>query len=296
MRNLSVGPFNDTFTCENVNSVRGSRTNAPGSSRNAKLPIEPTTNDFSSMLLAEIRQLREEVIEVKNQNTEIKNEMSAFHTQLQQTLMEHSRILGDAQIEIDSLRSTVNHLQNQIAARDQEDIKNDIEITGLEERDNENLLRMVIVASQKIGVEVNETDIDDVMTHPHPRTREISKGHTNTNKIFPRPIVVKLVRKRKRDELLKAAKSRRNTTSENIVEGQQTPIYINERLTRDNRQLFRLARSRTKDYEYRYCWIRNGGIFVRKADGKQAIRISNPSDLDQRIGPAKDIKEAKNNS
>lgn len=166
-------------------------------------------------------------------------------------------------------------------------MKNHLEITGIAEQSNENLSHVVIVASQKIGIELQESDIEDVLRVGS----KASKTKTAKENLTPRPIVLKLLRKNKRDEILNAAKSRRNVTSENVVAGQPSKIYFNERLTKDNRRLFREARTRANEYRFRYCWVRNGSIYVRKDDGNPAIRITSNLELDEKVGAAKTAEE-----
>lgn len=277
--------LNSSFTCNNVNMSRGSRPTA-GKSKNNKDDAQP--NHDMSAIITELRQLRQEIIDVKNQNVEIKTQMSSMSDHLAHTLKEHSKIMKNAQIEIDNLKATVGNLQHQLALREQDSLKNDLEITGLNEKENENLLQIVMVTSQKIGVNLVESDIDEVVRVGRKQQRQ----EANINKrLMSRPIVVRLVRRGKRDELLKAAKSRRNITSENVVDGQHTPIYLNERLTKENRQLFQQARLRSKEHNFRYCWIRNGGIFVRRSDGKPAIRIATKQNLDEKVGAGKQTED-----
>ncbi|KAL4720055.1 hypothetical protein ACJJTC_009836 [Scirpophaga incertulas] len=192
--------------------------------------------------------------------------------------------LGTLIVELRQLRHEVTELK--LAAQDQDHLKNDLEILGIAEQANENLHQIVITASRKVGVQLAETDIEDMMRVGSKISKQPkSSAYTRVS----RPIVLKLLRRRKAEELLRAAKSRRNLTSENLVDGHPAPIFFNERLTRENRQLFREARKRTKEYGFQYCWIKNGGILVRKADGKPAKRIYTNEELDEKVGPPKHL-------
>ncbi|KAL4721222.1 hypothetical protein ACJJTC_003780 [Scirpophaga incertulas] len=156
---------------------------------------------------------------------------------------------------------------------------------------HENLQHIAIAASQKIGVQLAEADIEDVV-RVGPKTRRQSKSPSSPRP--PRPIVLKLLRRRKTEELLKAAKARRNLTTEKLVDGNPTPIFFNERLTHYNRQLFREARKRSKENQFQYCWIKNGGIYVRKSDGMAAMRIRTAAELDEKVGPASQHADVEN--
>lgn len=281
-------PVRSPNKCNNVNTMRGSKLKV---TKPSIIKEVPSTNTEMSKLVAELRQLRQEVTEVKQQNLEIKNHMSSISETLSHTLKEHSKKLHDTQLEIVDLKLTIGHLQEQIAAREQDSLRNDVEISGITELANENLYHIVVTASQKIGVELTESDIEDVARVGPKIQRALNPESPNPNNRAQRPIVVKLMRKLKRDELMNAAKSRRNLTSENIVYGQPTRIYFNERLTKDNRRLFRESRLRTKEHAFRYCWTRNGGIYVRRNAGTPAIRISSTHDLEQKVGPAKSTED-----
>lgn len=275
----SSSNLNDKYICSNVNQTRGSRSQG-AKAKNAKYDSPP--NPDLGTLMSELHLLRLELAEVKEQNHEIKNQMSNLSDNLNKTVQEHSNKIRNAEREIVTLKASVGLLQQQLASRDQENLRNDLEIIGIAEQKSENLQQIVLDASQKLGIPLLESDINDVF-RVGPKGSKVRKSSAEE---LPRPIVAQLLRRRKAEELLKAAKNRRSLTSVDIVDGQPTPLYINERLTKDNRQLFRQARSRTKEYKFRYCWVRGGSIFVRKADGKPAILIFSPIDLDEKIGPS----------
>lgn len=284
-RGLLSAHLNDTYTktSDNVNAIRGGK---PRTTKPKAGEDKPQNVDLLE-LLTELRQLRQEVTDVKQQNTEIKHQVSSISETLTQTLKEHSQQLRNAELEISSLKNTVDHLHQQLATQQQVGLRKALEISGVAETNGENLSHILITASKKIGVELSESDIDEV-ARVGPKSPKTAKNHSQNQ--TPRPIVAKLTRKLKRDELIKSAKSRR-LTSEHLVDGQITPVFFNERLTKENRQLFRDARVRTKEYEFRYCWVRNGGVYVRKADSKPATRIFDVLDLDQKVGPAKHPEE-----
>ncbi|KAI5637832.1 hypothetical protein NE865_09487 [Phthorimaea operculella] len=241
--------------------------------------IQDTPSDIS-MIMTELQHLRAEVAKVAEQNQEIKAEMTRLSTTLKQTVEEHEIKMQQAEIEIATLKTTIEQLHSTVGKQEQDSMRNDLEIIGVTEHKGENLKHIVQTAANKVGVELTELDIDDVM--------RVGRKAPSTDKFqnqLPRPVVVKLLRKCKRDEIINAARTRHNITSENIVEGAPTKLYFNERLTKTNRQLFRETRLRANKHGFRYCWLRYGCIFVRKSDGKPAIRISSSAELDQKVGP-----------
>ncbi|XP_054931299.1 uncharacterized protein [Dermacentor andersoni] len=58
-------------------------------------------------------------------------------------------------------------------------------------------------------------------------------------------------------------------------------LFFNENLTRLNRELFRLARSKGKENGYKFVWTKNGKVLARKSEGAPFIRVEKFSDLDR---------------
>ncbi|KAG6462125.1 hypothetical protein O3G_MSEX013066 [Manduca sexta] len=230
-----------------------------------------------SSLLSEIQQLRLEIGQVRQ---EIKDQTKAFSKSLEDRLDEYSKIFEAKDSEILSLKSTVDELQQKIAEQEQRSLKNEIELIGMPEEDNENLTHLTLLTAQKVGVELKESDIDEVV-RIGPKRANVLATATTVNK--PRPIIVKLQRRMKKDELLKAAKVRRNLTTENITSKPPQKLYINERLTKANRNLFRDARLQAQKHGFRFCWVRNGAIYIRKAENTPGFQIHSHTDLELKI-------------
>ncbi|XP_073961969.1 uncharacterized protein [Choristoneura fumiferana] len=264
-------------------------------SKNSKLNKGKSNDEIQTPdALAELRQLRQDLSEMKTQNNEIsllrqevielKEQISILSVSLTDKHAQFLTKLEQADFEIATLKSSVAHLQQQVNAQEQHSMRNELEIVGVPECDTENLTHILLTTSQIIGVQLLETDVDDIARVGPMRPRGSKLNSNDDHK--PRPIRVKLLRRQKRDELLKAAKARRNLTSETIVGGAPRKLYVNERLTRENRLLFREARLRATANSFRYCWTRNGVIYVRENDNKPSSRISSLDDLEQRVGPA----------
>ncbi|XP_073942507.1 uncharacterized protein [Choristoneura fumiferana] len=263
-------------------------------SKNSK--VKGKSNDETQIpdVLSEIRQLRLDISDMKEKNTEIsllrqevqelRDQISILSDSLADKHLQFVTKLEQADLQIATLKYSVTQLQQQLSAQEQHSMRNELEIIGVPESDTENLTNIVLTASQIIGVQLQETDLDDVTRAGPKRPKHLPLNRANEHK--PRPIIVKLLRRQKRDEIIKAAKSRRNLTSENLVSGAVQKLYVNERLSKENRMLFREARLRATAHNFRFCWIRNGAIYVRENENKPGIRISSADDLDQKVGPS----------
>ncbi|XP_028042639.1 uncharacterized protein LOC114252347 [Bombyx mandarina] len=191
------------------------------------------------------------------------------------------KYLEKRDLEFTNLKSAVSQIQSDINKQAQNILLNEIELIGIPESPAENLQHTFQLATKKLGVELDEKDVDWI-TRVGPRRSAVPPSLTELQNRMPRPIVVRLLRRSKRDEILKASKSRRNIKS-NDLDAPGTPqnIYFNERLTKENRILFRDARNRAKKEGYAYCWCNRGAIYVRRREGNAAVQLRSQSDLDR---------------
>lgn len=296
IRSTTSQPNSSHNATDNVNTTRGSR------GKPTKATAAPASNNNPGMpeLVKEIRQLRTEVMALKEQKTEItllRKEVQELRTQctllttsLTDSIKEHEETINRQQNTITELTEALQQLQKSQNALEQDALMDEFEIAGIEEAENENLHHMVLITATKLGVSLAADEVCKVYRAGAKRPRGVSTPETLKN--TPRPIVVKLLRRSKRNEVVKAARTRRNITSENIVPGPINKVFINERLTKYNRSLFYTTRQRSAMYRYRYCWTSNGCIYVRKAEGAAAIHIRSIPEIDIRIGPPADSVQA----
>ncbi|KOB74271.1 Uncharacterized protein OBRU01_04557 [Operophtera brumata] len=199
---------------------------------------------------------------------------------------ERLKDLEKRDVVVENLQVTVLQLKNELKAQAQVNLRNEIEIVGIPENSSEHLHHTVLVAAKKMGVELEDRDLDWV-SRVGPRRPPVTVTLPEDGARMPRPVVVRLLRRSKRDQFLKATKSRRNTSSADLeVAGVSQKVFFNERLTKENRVLFRDARSRAKQHGYAFCWCSQGAIFVRQREGKAAMPIPSHNDLDRLLPPS----------
>ncbi|KAL4720051.1 hypothetical protein ACJJTC_009985 [Scirpophaga incertulas] len=102
----------------------------------------------------------------------------------------------------------------------------------------------------------------------------------------PRSIITKLRSPRQRDALLAAVASFNKQNPKNKLnsthlghEGLSTPVFVAEHLTPTNKSLHAAARLKSRDLSYKFVWVRNGRVYVRKDEFSQAIQIKNIDSL-----------------
>ncbi|KAI5631534.1 PHD-finger domain-containing protein [Phthorimaea operculella] len=218
----------------------------------------------------------------------MRKEMSAFTTSMISTtrdmeifrkdlndVKKQIKELDHFKTEVSNLRAEVDELRTELASRQQHQFLKDVEITGVTEHRGENIHQIVQNLSNTLGVQLDPRDVDDVR-----RVGKRTDDKPDSSERGPRPLVLTLTRRVPRDQILKAAKVRRNLTTEKIgVAGTPRKIYVNEHLTKENRILFSKARTSGKVLGFKYVWSSNGYIFMRRSDTSSVLRVTSESVL-----------------
>ena len=169
-----------------------------------------------------------------------------------------------------NLKTEVNRLNYKVDELEQYGRRNNVEIHGIPEIPAENLPDILTKIGEKLGCEIQRSDIDVIHRLP---------GKDNK----PRPVIARLVRRSVRDALLKERFKLANVKTHqlDINVNEQNKIFINENLTPDRRKLFYLTRQKKDEKDYKFAWIRNGLIFLRKTENSEVIKVTCMDDLDE---------------
>lgn len=300
------GNSNTPVQSTSQKSTSAGRDNVTLRAKNEATHSPKDSSSEVSLILAEVRLLRQDMNDVKHQLKEATERSNQRMDEFECMLREHKqrfeeitgknkskmdefdlslyasvlRITGleEAQPDVSCLNERISKLEEAFQIRTQQSLRNELEIVGVPEAQNESLTHIIRVAATKIGEDIQEHDLDWVeRVGPRP-------PHSNKEGQRSRLIVVRFVRRDKRDAFLKAAKARRNVSSSDFnISEQAGKVYFNERLTKSSRQIFQAARRRTMQCGFKYCWTRNGAVFIRKEDGRPAIPIRSHSDLDRHL-------------
>ncbi|CAG4937210.1 unnamed protein product [Colias eurytheme] len=248
---------------------------APEREADVFLDVEPPQQQGSPSLVREIKLLRSELSSFRLEMSRISTLVASFGTRLDGLEERVSQLESKPCCE--NLES-IDLLKRQLNESQQENLLNDVEITGVSESSGENLLHVVITLAQKIGLSIEERDIVNVRRRGTRRQAETDGGTARA-----RPIVVRLTRRHLRDELLHAARVRRGAdTAGTGVGGEPRRFYINEHLTYANRNLFYIARERLGgEKNWRFIWTRGGNIYARKDSKSVKTTIKSQADIDR---------------
>lgn len=224
----------------------------------------------------------------------MKEEMNAFTASLNSTSLDiiefrkeiidmksQLKELDRYKTEVKTLRAEVAELRQGLSTKEQRSLRKDVEITGLTEHKGENLQHILNVLSTKLSVELDPRDVDDV--------RRVGLfGGGEGGEARPRPVVLTFTRRAPRDHMIHAARVRRGLTSDSLdIAGTSRRVFINERLTKENRILFSKARSLGAKLGFKYVWTKNGRILMRRSDTSSVVRVESESILDNLAGNSK---------
>jgi len=141
-----------------------------------------------------------------------------------------------------------------------------LEFKGIAYEKNENTDQLIVQVANKIGVTLHPSDIS-ISHHMAPST----PTHPNPN------IIVKFLSRKVRDNIY-SKRIKLKVANASLQQG-HSKVFINESLTKQNRERFKKCNDFKKKAGYKYIWTKNGLTYLRKDDASQTITIQNNKDL-----------------
>ncbi|XP_061710671.1 uncharacterized protein LOC133520316 [Cydia pomonella] len=286
--------------------------NVQNSLRKRKQPNfeEEIKNDLSEFhqdlkkLMDMCRSHKSDLLEMKSDVSDIKDQLANIKSTTENIITEHNQIKADvAEIkesldfhskrqdalntrvvsielsvkkmdvldqEVSLLKKSHEEFQLEHYILQQRDRLLNLEIVGIPENKNENLSTCVINICKAAGVDVIAENIVHV-NRVQPRTEVTGR---------PRNIVVQLSSLLVKDSIIAAIRKKKGITTTDIgLPGEPLKIYINEHLIPFYKQLRKDAKNAADAANYKYVWVRNCKIFVRKSDKSPIIYVRDASDL-----------------
>lgn len=249
--------------------------------RSVRNRYESSDADLTSLIRNEIKAaIRAEMAPINEKLQDLQNSVQYISNQYDDLIKSTTKIIIDhknMQVECEQLRTTVSVMSQRVDQLEQYLRNNNLEIQGVPEHKNENVVSIVNKIADVVSLELQDTDILNC-------TRV---AHKNKDSKTPRAIVVQLRSIRCRDEFYSAV-SRYNRTHPKSklgssllnLSGPSVPIYVSEHLSPANKSLHAATRARAKELAYKFVWVRNGRIFMRKNETSPFIHVKNLKTLD----------------
>lgn len=206
--------------------------------------------------------------------------MSTMFEEIRLELEATKKLAKSQQSEINQLKAeniylnkTVSLLREKTSHLETYSRKNNVEIHGIEllgeEEDEKTLDAVVENLATKLKITYNKADTEAIH-------RVKTKEKTN------RPPIILVRFMNRRNAELWLSKKKTGIESREVVgdEGTSTTkIYINENLSREQKELFWQARVRGKQLGMQYVWVKNATIFMRKEEKSPIFKITKIEDL-----------------
>lgn len=227
------------------------------------------------------------IILIEKQNNDLKKFVSDKLEDFKQALDFNNSIIQDLKKTITALEETNKKLQydNKIITEENQEIKKEVkelklsiielkqysrranlEISNIPESENENINEILLKAGNLANCNISE---NVVIAHRIP----------TFNKDRPKPIIVQFKSKPIKDEIQKKLKERKITTTEINPRFTDMPVYFNEHLTPELKKIFFLSRKFKNENNFKFCWVRDGKIYIRKNETSKIHRIQTEEDL-----------------
>lgn len=219
-----------------------------------------------------------EILEKLNKSLELQEKIQKDIADLKLRLDEYRKIVDELTDENNELRNENEKLNDRMNAFEykmendkQQQINNNLVISGIFPQDNENLINIVTDIAATIKSVCKADDVKHVF-------RAFDAGGASG---LPPPIVVEFMQKSVRDDFL-VKKKGSGLTTESIQGyiGNARPIYLGESLTRYKQYVFKRARDLKRESVVKYAWVKDGEIFVRVSDNSRIIKIKHPHQID----------------
>lgn len=218
-----------------------------------------------------ITEFQESINYIGGQYEELKNLLSTTSTALKY-VKDENKALKESII---TLEARVKILEDTNIKQQQWDRLQNIEITGVSEEKGEDTVCIVQKISQSIGVPIMPSDIEFAHRVQPRRAASAVRG---------RPIIARLRQRTVKDEIIAAARKHRDLNANKVgISGENSKIYVNEHLTKDNKLLLSSCKNKVRELRYKFIWTKNCRIFVRKNETSPPIPINSSSDISKII-------------
>ncbi|KAJ8735039.1 hypothetical protein PYW08_014289 [Mythimna loreyi] len=221
-----------------------------------------------------IEKLCQSIQEIKSQNNTIQDSVSFLSKDNEELKGKIGKLEEQLISERKSTAMYIQNLEAKIETLERGARSSCIEIKNIpvnKSETKESLLKTVINIGSTLQVPIQPFEVKDTFrfSSKDPEIKTIIVDFTSN------------ILKEKFIEMSKKFHRGHNklTTETLGFNGTSKPVFISENLTQKMKRVFFLARDFANTHQYKYCWIRNGKVFLRQKDGDRYYIIKDDSDL-----------------
>ncbi|CAB3261565.1 unnamed protein product [Arctia plantaginis] len=227
---------------------------------------------IKQLITTEFKTIYDKITDYQESMTFLSKQYEDIRVRLDDTIS----CMNELKRDNERLKTTVSDLTGRLCSTELHMRECNVEVNGVPENRSENLINTIVQLTKVIESPLSSDDIHQVT-----RVAKLSRDSER-----PRAIVAKLRNPRTRDILLAAVTkfNKQNpqdklSTSHLGIGGTRSPVFVSEHLTPSNKHLHAAARKKAKELSYKFVWVRNGRVYVRKDENHQAISIRSEDSL-----------------
>ena len=268
----SLMPLRSTVTMDNISMLLDQKLNATLTTfmQNFRTAIK---EDLREMVKGEVNSA---IAILKDDFTSTTDYICVEQSTLKSEIEDKAKTIMRLELENNRLQSDLNNLNQRLYSVEKISRSCNIEIQAAPETTNENVLKIFKKLCEIVHAPIEDNHIL--------ACRRVAKLNRNTSR--PRNILISLPSPRLRDSVLSAIhrfnkthKDDKLNTKHLDIAGESRPVFVAEHLSPEHKALNASVRKLAKEHKFKYMWVRNGEIFVRRDDNASAIHIKNTESL-----------------
>ena len=230
--------------------------------------IEVLTTNVTSME-SSLNFYGESFDEIKKKMDTVVNIVNGMENRVMETELKCSKL----EKEIDYLKIMLNN-------KEQASLNQSVEITGIPKTPNEDIPHIITSVANILNISIkNEDIVDTYRLKPYKNTD--GKIIAKFNSTILKDSIIKSIKLR--------YKNKNPVTANNLCTNfPEVNVFINDQLTKENKRLLWLSKEFSKTYGYRFVWSNSGGVYLKKQEGEQVIKIQTTQilqnlDIDKKV-------------
>lgn len=219
-------------------------------------------------------QLNETIKDLKQKQEESIHSTMLLRNTIEDTLKDLKDKYKNLKIQHEASQIKINKLEVQLENLQKKQCETMIEISNVPGSSNENLTELICQIHNLLKISI-----------PPAQIRQVYRKHTAKNK----NIVVEYQTTQSRTQVIKAFKTYNKKNEDKLntqslqMAGDKTPIYISETMTPTTKQLHYLSREIKRKYNFKFCWVSNGRVFLKKSEDQPAVLVKSTEKIEEII-------------
>lgn len=261
------------WKCLGCNTRRKPATNQPIVLESETFPSNPNPDVNSHPILNEIKDLKSfikaqfgEYSKSLNHQEDIVRELTTVINYLKNEVKIVKEENATLKSELSRNKAEIELLKSETLELQQYSRRSNLEISDFPEVPSEDTKQVVTSILQALNLN-NQDSV--LVAHRVPSSR----------KDRHKAIIVQFTTKNERDRCLRASKEKHFLASDINQRLDSTPVYLNEHLAPGMKRLLFLSKQFKREKNFKFCWVRDGKIFLRQNENSRVFKVRKESDL-----------------